>query len=373
MNYKTILEQYGQTQYDEYLHRIGDKLQLSETQKDSISKSYEALAEYIENNSELLNDYEEIKVYSQGSYALSTVNRPLRTEQFDIDIVVEFPRTNASLGPQRFYNSLVKVFSGESRYREILELKNRCVRINYTSSNYYFDILPVVPTQGDNIKLAPDKELKDWVRTSPKKYRDWFEVRCKNNLHFRATDMALEELPKDNLPFSLKPALKRSVQLIKRARDIYFRDDNKYSPSSIVLTTLFAMYYNGESSTYQNMKNTVEKINKQSRNIFTLNNPVDAKEEFTEKWKKDHNYYDSFFEFFEYIRDKLAILESTEGIHNKIKVLSDLFGESTTHQMLDSMSQWHNDTAYGVNQQGRLTTEEYVVPAKKNNFYGSKD
>ena len=43
-------------------------------------------------------------------------------------------------------------------------------------------------------------------------------------------------------PYEWKPILNRVVQLIKRARDIYFKDIEDCYPQSIVLTTLAAKF-----------------------------------------------------------------------------------------------------------------------------------
>ena len=362
------LLKYGQTAFDEYLHKIGEKLQLSSEQRKDIENNYAALSSYIEKNSELLEDYDEIRVYPQGSYALETVIKPLKSEQFDIDIVVEFPKRNTNLSPQQFYDSLLQVFSGESRYSKIVEAKNRCVRINYLSTNYYFDILPVVPSASENMKRAPDKKLKSWVRTSPIKYREWFESKSRQRAFLE--DMALEKLPKNDQPFPYKPALKRAVQLIKRARDIYFKDDDTFAPSSIVLTTLFAQSYNGERSTFEALKNILSKLKTSYKVLFTLNNPVDPLEEFTEKWKGNISYYTKYQSFINSTLTNLLILENSQGIHQILRTLSGIFGESVTKDIIGDYKLWHENRVYGVTDEGVLTSENIVKPAKKNNFHG---
>ncbi|MBI9008533.1 MAG: nucleotidyltransferase [Tenericutes bacterium] len=367
MIYREFLSKYGQLEIDEYLHLIGDKLQISKNQRESIQKNYEALVDYIENNNSLTKTYDKIIAYAQGSYAIDTVNKPLRNDEFDIDIIVEFPLKVAVQGPKVFYDELLNVFSGESRYADIVEPKNRCVRINYKSSNYYFDILPVVPTNQEGIKHAPDKKLEKWVRTSPKRYRDWFNKKAAALLlEYRE----LEPLQTDELPFQMKPPLKRAVQLVKRSRDIFFKDEEKYYTSSIIITTLFGKHYNSEKSPFLCIKNVVSILKQKYTTTFELKNPVDNNESFTEKWVTDIKYYSNFKSFIDFLYKKINEIENSQGINNKLLYLSELFGDSTVDSVVSTYSEWNNRKNYSVDNKGKLSTSNNINTAKKNTFYG---
>ena len=49
-------------------------------------------------------------------------------------------------------------------------------------------------------------------------------------------NLTQEELT-EQVPYEIKPPLKIAVQLAKRYRDVYFKNDEENTPPSIVLTT----------------------------------------------------------------------------------------------------------------------------------------
>ena len=74
---------------DKYLNMIGYELQIPDEKFNQLEQDYNALAKYISNNHKLAKD-EECSIYYQGSFAIDTAIKPLRGEEFDVDMVVEF-------------------------------------------------------------------------------------------------------------------------------------------------------------------------------------------------------------------------------------------------------------------------------------------
>ena len=324
---------------NKYLNIIGSKLQLSKEKFEELNKNYKAISSYIANKHALAGD-EEYSIYQQGSFAIDTAIKPLKGDEFDVDVVVEFDIKKGDVGPIEFYNQLYKTFK-EGRYGNIVEEYRNNIRINY-DNNYHFDIMPAIPLAYNSQSLnVPDRKKCEWVIRSPKLYRSWFleqankiskynkgiKVSIKDNNQFvLERDIAPLAKPKD---YELKPTLNRVVQLIKRARDVYFYHEEEYVPQSIVLTTLAAQFYQGEQSIVDALLNIAKKMFELGNNNprFDVYNPAcpNKQENFTQKWKYKIKYYDNYFKFTEWF------LNEIKGLLNNFTAkesLNNLFGES---------------------------------------------
>ncbi|MCM1197029.1 MAG: nucleotidyltransferase [Roseburia sp.] len=330
---------------DKYLNMIGHNLQLSDVKFEELNKNYKALSSYIANQHQLSGE-EEYSIYQQGSFAIDTAIKPLKNDDFDVDVVVEFEISKDEVGPVEFYNQLLDTFK-EGRYGHLVEEYRNNIRINY-DNNYHFDIMPAIPLDFNSESLdVPDRKKRQWVIRSPKTYRDWFITRSKMIKGYKITirdnkffmESATTPLRKP-LPYERKPILNRVVQLIKRARDIYFKDTDDYYPQSIVLTTLAANFYEGESSVYEALTNIVHKMKilKDEHPRFDVYNPAcnGHQENFTEKWKQITIYYDNYYEFADFLEENVADLNSNALAK---KALCNLFGESSVNTIQEETEQ----------------------------------
>src|SRR5699024_2031207 len=115
------------------------------------------------------------------------------------------------------------------------------------------------PANPDTCIKVPDRKAKDWKDSNPKGYTTWFNERSaqiKKTFEVRAD---IEPLPSDE-SIERKAPLKRSVQLIKRFRDIYFEKDSDSAPISIVLTTLAGEVYEGKVSVNETISEYLKQI-----------------------------------------------------------------------------------------------------------------
>jgi hypothetical protein len=93
----------------------------------------------------------------------------------------------------------------------------------------------------------------------------------------------------DTVPeYRVKTPLQRSIQLLKRHRDIAFINDPNNKPISIIITTLAALSYKNEADLYEaltsivkGMPNHINMLN----NVAWIQNPVNPKENFADKWQ----------------------------------------------------------------------------------------
>ena len=111
----------------------------------------------------------------------------------------------------------------------------------------------VIGIKDGNVKV-PDRATKEWKDSNPKGYAQWFNGRSELVRLF-AAKADMQPLPPPE-PVEQKPSLKRAVQLMKRHRDVAFKDDGdigKYKTNYLLLsfyghnlsqTTFMGIFYN---------------------------------------------------------------------------------------------------------------------------------
>lgn len=325
-------------QRDDVLARIAESLQLDKTRRKQMEDAYRGVSNFLSNDESYFKTLN-IDIYPQGSVRIGTTVRPIKGDEFDLDLVLHIRKLYKDFHPQVIYRELFSKLKGHGIYGAMAEQKNRCVRLNY-AGQFHMDILPgcmVLETDLNNI-YVPDRELKGWAAGNPKGYAEWF-LTIANTVHapilqsyYRSLIEAkadVEDLPDDE--YYLKTPLQRAVQIIKRYRDIFFENDNEHATSSIVLTTLAALYYNGENSIYNTIENILQRMQQsiatstELKQRFKVYNPVNRQEDFTEKWTAET--YNQFFAFCKDFHQKWTALK--QEFSQSSQVYEKLFGSAT--------------------------------------------
>jgi len=339
-------------QREELLARIAQELQLNRDRINRMETAYKAISDVLKADDDFFKDLK-IEVYAQGSKRIGTTVRPINGDDFDLDIVLHIYDPYYRHTPEEIYNALISVISKNDTYKPIMELKKRCVRLNY-KSDFHMDILPACmpdKTEKQAIKI-PEKALKFWSSGNPKGFAEWFKIIAKSgkdSMLKRFSNLLIKaEVETEDLPNELytKTPLQRAVQLVKRYRDIYFEGE-KNSVSSIVITTLCAQYYQGENSIYETIDNILsrikinytEAINKGSK--FKILNPVNNEEDFTDSWTEEH--YRSFFNFIKDFYKKWENLKSSFEESGEDYI--GLFGEGLYKESLQKQIKKFSDTS----------------------------
>jgi hypothetical protein len=325
---------------DELLQRIGNELQLPQIKREKASQTYNAIFNFLDSDEDLFQG-NDIDVFPQGSYKIGTTVKPLSGEEYDLDIVLKIKQKwHSDFSPNVLLNKLYKKFRDSDRYADMVEKKRRCVRIKY-AGDFHMDILPAYPIENiESEKLqVPDKQLNNWVPSAPRLYAKWFEDRC---IRLKIIEVAQQEPLPHDLPFEVKPTLKRSVQLIKRHRDVYFSTKNDEAPKSIVLTTLAGMHYQDKGSLFDDMGHILDSI---LSNVCSLQsppavfNPIENGENFAESWKANSAEFRAFKEFVSDFANRWKTLSSIRGLNNISKHLEEMFGETVTKEALTKYSE----------------------------------
>ncbi len=379
-------------QREELLARIAQELQLNQDRINRMESAYRAVSEVLEADKEFFQDLK-IEVYAQGSKRIGTTVRPINGDDFDLDIVLHIYDPYYKHTPAEIFNSLVRVLSNNETYKPMIQIKKRCVRINY-KSDFHMDILPAcMPNDFEYqaIKI-PEKTLKSWSSGNPKGFAEWFKriaKSVKESVLMRFSDSLIKaEVETEDLPSELytKTPLQRAVQLIKRYRDIYF-EDKEIKVSSIVITTLCAYYYNGEDSIFETIDNVLMKIEKgytssiRKGHRFKILNPVNPEEDFTDSWTDQH--YRRFYDFIENLYQEWQSLKEPfeESGQDYIKLFGEgIYKESLSKQLkrFSAISSNKLTKAAGLiigeaaytNKKGQINTKEGIKNEYHHNYGG---
>ena len=228
------------------LDEICQTLELSDEQLEAARTSYEAVAEWLSGSTNPLLRH--IDVYAHGSAGLGTTVRPLDREDFDVDLICKVLLFIASGAPTELKKIVGDRLKENVRYADMLEEKKRCWRLNY-AREYHLDISPTI--------VNPDvTTAESWFRTgscasssqpiqgatSLFERRVGLMPRLKMTKSITASDQAnVEPFPHHARS---KGILRRTVQLLKRHRDIHFQFvSEEVAPISILITTLAAQSY----------------------------------------------------------------------------------------------------------------------------------
>lgn len=311
--------------------------------QDAVSK-YEAVANYLKEDTTI--GMLEPDMYPQGSFGLGTVIKPISDkDEYDIDLVCELKRGNTTNLTQNDLKNLIGNRLKEGRYKDKLkELDGgrRCWTIEYSeSSQLHMDILPAIPdsrsrlffesvqnTYGNTAISITDKEhpdfyiiCDDWVKSNPRGYQKWFKdqmlVRLNENkrLFAEQTKANIDDVP----DYKVKTPLQRAIQLLKRHRDSTCVD-NDDRPISIIITTLSAKAYNNEDNLYEalisilnKMTDYIEYEERNGKRVAVVENPVDSRENFADKWEQFPVREKVFLQWVESARQYFRDLLKNEG------------------------------------------------------------
>jgi hypothetical protein len=323
-----------QSQLDDLLARICAEIQLSPTRYDEAVARYQAVCRWLDGEGSAVASYEPT-IYPQGSMRIGTTVKPLGREEYDLDFVCEFQVPASQVeSPIDLLKHVTQRLEDHKVYRELLEVKNRCIRLNY-ANEFHMDILPACPDpqSGHQCIVVPDRESKAWKPSNPRGYADWFEKRCELTIlvEFSQRKFAADAEPVPAQEASHEKAtLKHVVQLLKRWRDIYYQDRSEVAPISMVLTTLAAQFYRGHASVSEAittiLADIAAAINAAKPNRVYVLNPANPDEDLSERWD-DPASYAAFVEGITYICSAWKQVTSASVLQKGTDILEELVGE----------------------------------------------
>ena len=309
------------------------------------------------------------EIYPQGSFRLGTVVRPARiTGEYDIDLVCRLPLAKESTTQQalkdRVGNHLTsyikwKADQGDTDGPQNIEPSRRCWTLGY--EGFHLDVLPSIddeerPPTGI---LLTDKNLREWQRSNPKGYADWFRERSEMTRLIEATrHPSVADVP----TWRTRNTLQRVVQVLKWHCMITFENNPDNRPPSILITTLAGHAYTGETNLFTAIRNVLDGMPlhiQKNDGIWQVPNPAHKGENFVDKWNEYDERRIAFFRWFDEIRRTVDDLADMEG-QGYLKVFSRLTESFDRDPMHHSIKRFaarlgNNSGAYRMGRTGQLS------------------
>lgn len=147
----------------------------------------------------------------QGSWAHRTIIKPVGRDEYDADFLLQLNENDDwSPNPKRYIHETEAAFRRSTTYRDMVQRKNRCVRIIYAGA-CHVDVVPYI-VRDDGSKVIANGAKDSFEETNPEGFTAWMKEK--------------DDLANGNL--------RRVIRLVKYIRD----SKNTFSCPSVILTTL---------------------------------------------------------------------------------------------------------------------------------------
>lgn len=253
-------------------------------------------------------------VSSQGSFRLGLVVKPLvEGASYDLDQVVVLKKLRAQdLSQSDLKAGFGAEFAAYAHARGMVppDEKHRCWRLHYRDEvPFHLDSVPSVPASPGSVlglrlsgvdeawaeravAITDDRDPEyrvvgaDWPTSNPRGFARWFEAqaaRARPRLVVRGGQAVVEDVPS----YEWRTPLQRAIQILKRHRDVMFRDAPDLAPISMIITNLAARAYEGEADVGDALRGIVERMEQFVRPVAPrVPNPTHPAEDYADKWRR---------------------------------------------------------------------------------------
>lgn len=393
------------------IESMADSLDITKTQYDNLERSCNAVGDFLCNTEEF--EAYHPKATKQGSFNLGTIIQPINEEDdLDVDLVLRIDGKHPAWTQKDIKTIVGNRIKSSDRYGDMLDKEEgrRCWTLLYRGESeklkerYHLDILPSVSAKehdnilfemrrssADNVDYQrsalriTDKKRRDyetshqieeWNHSNPDGYALWFFNQCRRCSGLQ--NLILESaVPSIVTPSAKKTPLQRVVQILKRHRDVMFAEDVEDKPVSIIITTLAAKAYGGESDILDALFSVVKGMRKHlipdGKGGYIVSNPVDSKENFADKWKENRRKQDNFLKWLTAIENDISAIYSSVTKDERYIKMSRSFGNTIAKQAFISLgeSKRSNMAMKAVSATGALAAVGRKLNAS-NTFYGTE-
>ena len=326
---------------NEVLKGILEKIELPESAYEKAEKRYKDIGEWLHREDSSCLEYDPL-VFSQGSFRLGTaIKSDGDEEEYDLDMGCNLRQgvSKSDITQEQLKNHVgaeLELYRKARGIKEELSEKKRCWRLEYADGlSFHMDVVPCIPESEtgrgvlkrrmvensrfndalaqnvselavsitDNTDPGYKVTTDDWRISNPEGYARWFETRMKTaqsiinerEMSFKAS---IETLPY----YQWKTPLQHAIQLLKRHRDTMFTHNEDSKPISVIITTLAAKVYNGETDLASALTNILSRMSDCiNSTIPMVPNPVNPAEDFADKWydedSAEYKLRDNFYKW----------------------------------------------------------------------------
>lgn len=311
---------------NEILETLTDLLDIPDSHYQLARDRYESLGNWLHRKESAVLNYKP-SIYPQGSFRLGTVVRPLmKSDDYDLDLVCQIKlhkEVISQKGLKELVGGEIKKYAVAHNFEKQAEERGRCWRLDYADNvNFHIDILPAIPDDQEFVnrlfasqvprefakltvaitdRTNPTYEIIDskWPQSNPKGFAQWFASKVKLVTTIRVKTLVEKRLYAsiDDVPtFEWKSPLQKTIQVLKRHRDVMFKDNPDGKPISVILTTLCALAYQGEKDLAAAITKIINEIPQLVNNQPPyIANPINPFEDFADKWQDDFQLRENFW------------------------------------------------------------------------------
>ncbi|MCG7545945.1 nucleotidyltransferase [Pseudoalteromonas sp. MM17-2] len=376
-------------------------LEPSPTKRELAERRYKAVGKWLSESDSPI--FKSAEIYPQGSQRIGTTVKPLSQNEFDLDFICYLPNA-VDIHPDICRQNVVQRLKENGHFKDLVSELNRGCRVDY-ADDFHLDITPSIPDQNNANEAyaisVPDKKLQEWKASNPKGYANYFDSIAELMPHYKGymdrailteavSNESIEELPEHS---QFKGILRRSVQIMKRHRDLLFSATpqlNGKAPISIIITTLAAKVYQDivTNNVFDNelevlltvverMPEYIERRVYGNRIELWVPNPKNQYENFAEKWNLDPQRIEAFRFWHCDIMAKLRELSTVKSLQFIKARLEELLGESPSKTAIAKHYEVinHNREQQNlfVKSSGAVTTFATCTPVKANTFFGAHE
>lgn len=321
-------------QLDELLRTSIEFLDISDAEYRLAVSRYEALAQSLANywSDSVIGG----AVYPQGSMRLGTVTRNIhRNDEIDIDLVARRDLQQSSITQAQLKedtgHGLDLFVKSRPEGHPSKDEGQRCWTLLY--QGFHVDVLPALPDEkvaGTGIVIT-DTGVRPWLPSNPIGYADWFHKVMREEWLEKRAVLARKGMDVAEVPdWTVKTTLQRTVQALKRHRDIYFTDSLADRPASVIITTLAAKAYRGGGVLYEVLRDvtaTMPTLIEREGGIYVVSNPVQTEENFADRWKSHPHRAQRFFEWAEQAQADFAGIGAERGVDAVLEKMARSLGQ----------------------------------------------
>jgi hypothetical protein len=324
-------------EFDQLLHLVIERISIPKSLYEKAAARHRSLGEHLCREGSTLREFGP-DIRPQGSFRFGLVNRPLDEDgEYDLDNVCVLTKLGKSSLTQsqlkRLYGEEIKAYAREHGMLAPVEEHNRCWRLRYADEvSFHLDSLPCVPEDQEVIRRLIDAGVAEelarravaitdlrhpqyeeqsqlWPSSNPRGFARFFEQQAALGRSLGLRQKAIRATVEDVPPYEWKTTLQAGIQLLKRHRDVMFRDEPDLAPISMIITNLAARAYRGEGTIAEALANIIELMPSFVRvDRPRVPNPADPAEDYADKWSRDPRLEKSFWQWHETVKSDIAQL-----------------------------------------------------------------
>lgn len=321
----------------QFLDVLVDHLDVPKSYYDKAAERHRSVGEWLHRPESKVARFDP-DVRPQGSFRYGTVIRPLNDgDEYDLDNVCVLKTlgkpdiTQEEL--KRLYGLEIKAYAKEHGMLAPVTEHKRCWRLQYADEvAFHLDTLPCVPEDGSMVAaiiaagVSEDfakraiaitdrhhpqyaQKTRAWFSSNPRGFARLFEARAALGRRRMVAEGRIKAVVEDVPPYEWKTPLQRSIQILKRHRDVMFQSSPDLAPISMIITNLAASAYHGETDLRLALLKIVADMPRFVRSEKPrVPNPANPAEDYADKWSKDPRLEKCFWDWHYAVKSDLEKL-----------------------------------------------------------------